>query len=55
MLQTSVKRLADLVADGQNLVVKELPFEVRPIQVYLTWHLRNNDDLAHKWFREQMF
>lgn len=55
MLQTSVKRLADLVADGQNLVVKELPFEVCPIQVYLTWHLRNNDDLAHKWFREQMF
>lgn len=54
MLQTSVQRLAELVNEGQDLVIKELPFEVPPIQVYLTWHMRNNDDPAHRWLREQM-
>jgi DNA-binding transcriptional LysR family regulator len=55
LLQTSVRRLADLLVSEQKLVIKELPFEVRPIQLYLMWHVRNHDDQAHRWIREQIF
>jgi DNA-binding transcriptional LysR family regulator len=55
LLQISVGRLADLLVSEQNLVIKELPFEVRPIQLYLIWHVRNNEDQAHQWFRDQIF
>ena len=29
----------------------ELPFETRPISMYMVWHKRNHEDAAHQWLR----
>lgn len=39
---------------AQDLVLRELPFAVPPIQVDTLWHLRNDGDRAHTWLRGQI-
>nr|WP_315489462.1 LysR family transcriptional regulator [uncultured Rhodoferax sp.] len=38
----------------QDLVLRELPFPVPPIQVDALWHLRKDGDRAHAWLRAQI-
>ncbi len=38
----------------QDLQYAELPFNSRPISMYLVWHRRNHTDPAHRWFRENI-
>jgi len=38
----------------QDLQYAELPFNSRPISMYLVWHRRNHTDPAHRWFREKI-
>ncbi|MEY4883087.1 MAG: hypothetical protein RIS34_941 [Pseudomonadota bacterium] len=37
---------------ANNLVVRELPFAVPPIQVNAVWHLREQHNSAHMWLRQ---
>jgi DNA-binding transcriptional LysR family regulator len=39
---------------AQDLVLRELPFPVPPIQVDALWHLRKDGDRAHTWLRGQI-
>jgi DNA-binding transcriptional LysR family regulator len=39
---------------AQDLVLRELPFPVPPIQVDALWHLRKDGDRAHAWLRDQI-
>lgn len=39
---------------AQDLVLRELPFPVPPIQVDALWHLRKDGDRAHAWLRAQI-
>ncbi len=39
---------------AQDLVLRELPFAVPPIQVDSLWHLRKDGDRAHAWLRGQI-
>jgi len=54
LLQTTpLRHLAPLLAP-MGLVAKELPFKMNPIQYCQIWHVRNDDDPAQKWFRQQI-
>jgi DNA-binding transcriptional LysR family regulator len=35
-----------------ELVTRELPFALSPIQVEMVWHLRRDAAPAHRWLRE---
>ncbi|MEM7068631.1 MAG: LysR family transcriptional regulator [Pseudomonadota bacterium] len=52
VIQTIPHRLADMVVQYSDLVVKELPIEVGPVKIGQMWHMRNLKDQAHIWFRE---
>ena len=39
---------------AHELVLRELPFPVPPIQVDALWHLRKDGDRAHAWLRGQI-
>ncbi|MEP1206419.1 MAG: LysR family transcriptional regulator [Rhizobiaceae bacterium] len=54
LLLTSTARVAAEMIEWQDLVVKELPFQMEPVTIYLIWHLRNNNLARHRWFREQI-
>ena len=34
------------------LTIRELPFELSPIQVEMLWHMRKDADPAHQWLRQ---
>lgn len=36
---------------GQDLVIRELPVALQPLQVVMIWHLRHDADPAHRWLR----
>ena len=38
----------------RDLDVAPLPFKTDPINLYLVWHRRENDDPAHEWFRQKI-
>ncbi|NKB52109.1 MAG: LysR family transcriptional regulator [Rhizobiaceae bacterium] len=54
LLLTSTARVANELVNWQDLVVKELPFEMEPIVIYLIWHVRDDRFARHRWFREQI-
>lgn len=37
-----------------ELDVAPLPFKTNPINLFLVWHKRENDDPAHEWFRQRI-
>jgi DNA-binding transcriptional LysR family regulator len=39
---------------GDQLVLRELPFEVTPVHVEGLWHRRQQHDSAHQWLRAQV-
>lgn len=46
----------DLMALGplKELSNAPLPFESRPISIYMVWHRRDSGDPAHKWLRDRI-
>lgn len=54
LLQTVPKRLAEPLLSTGNLIMKELPFYLKPIQLSQIWNLRNDLDPLHQWFRGQI-
>lgn len=55
LLFTLPLRLAERIAAGRNLVIRELPYELKrpPVCFYLYWHERYHQDPRMQWFREQ--
>jgi len=45
---------AESAGFGPELVTRELPLALAPVQVEMVWHLRHDVDPAHRWLREQM-
>jgi DNA-binding transcriptional LysR family regulator len=37
-----------------DLDVAPLPFRSNPVNLFLVWHQREDDDPAHKWFRQKI-
>ncbi len=37
-----------------ELAMAELPFETKPVSIYMVWHERSNNDPAHKWLRQRV-
>jgi hypothetical protein len=37
-----------------RLVQKPLPLSLATVNVEMMWHLRKDDDPAHRWLREQV-
>lgn len=52
----AVLPLGFLPATGyqHELVVRELPFDLGPVQISMLWHLRRDADPAHAWLRMQV-
>jgi DNA-binding transcriptional LysR family regulator len=52
----TVLPLCFLPATGyqDELVVRELPFDLAPVQVTMLWHLRRDGDPAHAWLRRRV-
>jgi DNA-binding transcriptional LysR family regulator len=36
---------------ADELVIRDLPFDMGPVQVSMLWHMRRNDDPSHVWLR----
>lgn len=51
-LAVAQKLLASHALAGLSYV--DLPFELNPIPIYMLWHKRHQDNLQHKWLRNQM-
>ncbi len=54
MLQTVPRRLALPMMKAADLVLCDLPFDLKPLTVSQMWHSRNTDNATHKWLREQI-
>jgi len=54
LLLTSVARIAADLIETEDLVVKELPFDLEPVDLHLIWHVRNTQNSRHTWYREQI-
>ncbi len=39
---------------GDELVTRELPLALAPVNVEMVWHLRQDGDAAHRWLRAQV-
>ena len=52
----TVLPLAFLPATGHEggLLVRELPFDLGPMQVSMLWHMRRDAEPAHRWLRERV-
>ncbi len=54
LMQSTAKRSALALQKAADLVVKELPFPMKPVTISQTWHARHNHNPSHIWFREQV-
>lgn len=45
---------AEAAGFGHELVTRELPLVLAPVQVEMLWHLRHDADPAHRWLRDQL-
>ena len=54
LLQTVPRRLAVPLLGAADLVMHDLPFELRPMVLSQMWHARNNNNAAHRWLRNQV-
>jgi len=54
LLQTAPRRLAAPLLKSADLVMRDLPFEMKPVVLSQLWHARNNRSPVHRWFREQI-
>ena len=44
----------DATGYRDELLIRELPLTMAPVQVEMIWHLRHDDDPAHRWLRGQV-
>lgn len=54
LIGTILKSTADSFQKRQCVVVKAVPFKIEPVEFYLAWHRRFDNDPGHRWLREQI-
>ena len=54
LLQTVPRRLVIPLLGSANLVMHDLPFELKPMVLSQIWHARNTNNPTHRWLREQV-
>jgi DNA-binding transcriptional LysR family regulator len=54
LLTVLPRHFVDVTGFADQLVIRELPFAVAPIQVDALWHQRMDADSAHAWLRAQV-
>jgi DNA-binding transcriptional LysR family regulator len=54
LIATLATRVASTFADTLKLVTMPPPLALPKFQIAVTWHERNQDDLPHRWLREQL-
>jgi DNA-binding transcriptional LysR family regulator len=52
LLLTCPRKLANSYRGSSPLEIRELSFKIPAISLVQVWHERNQDDPAHRWFRE---
>lgn len=50
VLERATKRLSGL----EEISIRELPYQLRPLEEMMYWHPRNTTDPAHRWLRERL-
>ena len=53
-LMVMPEHIAESLGDSWNIVYKPLPFNVNENQYWLIWHPKYDNDIRHKWAREQV-
>ena len=48
------RKLAKITAEMAGVRVVEAPREIKSFPYFMAWHPRLTNELAHKWFREQL-
>lgn len=46
---------AEFLASDHNLNLFPLPFELKPLPVYMTWHQSQHQDSGHQWLKQSLF
>ncbi|MDZ7919483.1 LysR family transcriptional regulator [Rhodoferax sp.] len=54
LLTVLPRHFVNVTGFADQLVIRELPFKVSPIQVDALWHQRLDSDAAHAWLRGQI-
>jgi DNA-binding transcriptional LysR family regulator len=54
LLGTVPETIAKLYQSHYDFVIKPLPFTMREIEFYLLWHARYENDMGHRWLREEI-
>ena len=52
---TMPRAFYEYLDDKQNLKVSALPFDIKPLSVFLYWHKKGHGDLLNKWIRQIIF
>lgn len=45
---------AEFLAPKHNLTIFPLPFELKPLPVYMTWHQSQHQDSGHQWLKQSL-
>lgn len=51
---TFPRRLAEQIAGAAGLVIRDLPFAMEPLSIYLVWHERYQHTPRHQWLRTML-
>jgi hypothetical protein len=54
LLTVLPRHFVNVTGFADQLVTRELPFKVPPIQVDTLWHQRLDNDAPHAWLRGQI-
>lgn len=54
LLLTLPALLAQRVAQGLDLVIRDTPVQIEPHSYQLIWHARQHNNHAHRWLRQQI-
>ncbi len=54
LMGSMIQRVVDAHQDQGRFVIKPLPFEIGSLEFYMVWHPRYDEDLGHRWLREQI-
>ncbi|MDF2939713.1 MAG: pcpR [Gammaproteobacteria bacterium] len=54
LIGTMVESVANLYQDKYKFITRPIPFEMPDIEYYLMWHQRYDNDMGHRWLRQQI-
>lgn len=54
LIATVIKSMADLYCNNHRIKIYPLPLKISPIELFLVWHQRYDNDPGHQWLRQQI-